>query len=95
MTEFDRALLALNDTAPDAERVQLQLLREKTPSERAALALGLTSQVIRAAKRAIARAHPEFTERQVGHKFIELSYGPDLADAVRQYEERLEDAGTE
>ncbi len=50
-----------SDTSNDAEQAQLQLLREKSPRERAALAVRLSSEVIQASKRAIARAHPEFT----------------------------------
>jgi hypothetical protein len=79
------------DTSVDVERAQLQLLREKTPAERAALALQLSSDVIRASKRAIARAHPDVTAREVGHLFVELHYGKALADAVRQYERTRDD----
>ena len=77
-----------SDTTIDAEQVQMRLLREKSPAERLALAMRLSSEVIRASKRAISRAHPELTPRQVGHLFIELHYGRELADAVRRYEEQ-------
>jgi hypothetical protein len=77
----------LTDTTLDAERIQLLLLRDKLPSERLGLALRLSSEVIRASKRAISRAHPEFTEREVGYLFIELHYGRALAEATRRYEE--------
>lgn len=76
-----------NDTTHDAEQMQLRLLRDKSPSERLGLALRLTSDVIRASKRAISRAHPELTEREVGHLFIELHYGRELAEATRRYQE--------
>jgi hypothetical protein len=75
---------APSDTSIDAARAQLQMLREKSPGERGALALRLSSEVIQASKRAIARAHPELTVREVGHLFVELHYGKALADAVRQ-----------
>ena len=81
----------LSDTTRDAEQVQLRLLRDKSPAERLALAVRLSSEVIRASKRAISRAHPELTLRQVGHLFIELHYGRELAEAVRLYEEKPDD----
>ena len=80
-----------NDTTHDAEQMQLRLLRDKSPSERLGLALRLSSDVIRASKRAISRAHPELTEREVGHRFIELHYGRELAEAVRRYQEQLDE----
>jgi hypothetical protein len=75
-----------NDTSKDAARIQLELLREKTPAERLMLAARLSHEVIQASKRAIARVHPEFTPRQVEHLFIELHYGRELADAVRRHD---------
>jgi hypothetical protein len=79
-----------NDTTHHAEQMQMRLLRDKSPSERLGLALRLTSDVIRASKRAISRTHPELTEREVGHRFIELHYGRELAEAVRRYQEQLD-----
>jgi hypothetical protein len=81
-----------SDTSTDVARTQLQLLREKSPAERGAMAVQLSSDVIQASKRAIARAHPELTAREVGHLFVELHYGKALADAVRQCE-RMRDDG--
>ena len=79
------------DTTLDAEQVQLRLLRDKAPAQRLAMAVRLSSEVIRLSKRAISRAHPELTPRQVGHLFIELHYGRELAEAVRLYEENRDD----
>ncbi|MEQ8791834.1 MAG: hypothetical protein RIC55_36595 [Pirellulaceae bacterium] len=73
----------MHDTTLDAQEVQLRLLREKSPSERARLALRLTSDVVRAARRSIGRTYPEFSERQVGLTFIELHYGREIARALR------------
>ncbi|HXT58346.1 MAG TPA: hypothetical protein VN699_06920 [Pirellulales bacterium] len=74
------------DTSREAEQIQRELLREKSPAERLMLAARLSDEVSQASKRAIARVHPEFTPRQVEHMFIELHYGRELADAVRQYD---------
>lgn len=72
-----------SDTTADAEQMQLRLLRERSPAQRAALAIRLSADVIRNCKRAVARAHPELAARQIGDRFIELHYGRELAEAVR------------
>ena len=80
-----------SDTSIDVERAQLQLLRDMSPADRVALALRLSSDVICASKRAIARTHPELTTRQVEHLFVELHYGKELADALRQHDKARDD----
>src|SRR5262245_5531084 len=77
-----------SDTTFDAEQVQLRLLRAKLPSERGSLAVRLSAEVIRAAKRAIARRNPKLTESQIGQQFVELHYGQQVADAGRRCEVR-------
>jgi hypothetical protein len=79
-----------SDTTRDASQMQIHLLREKSPAERLAMAIRLSSHVMRASRRAISQAHPHLTDREVGHRFIELHYGRELADAVRSYEEKRE-----
>ena len=75
-----------SDTSTDIETVQLELLRAKTPSERGTMALRLSDEVARLSKRAIRRVHPEFSEIEVGQMFVELHYGKELADALRQHQ---------
>ena len=72
------------DTTPDAERVQLELVRRMTGSERADMAITLTNEVIRQSKVAIRHRFPELSEADLKLKFIELHYGRELAEAVRQ-----------
>lgn len=81
----------LSDTTPEAEAIQLRLLREKTPAERGAMALRLSAELARVSKRAIQRAHPEFSATQVGQYFVELHYGKKLADALRNHQAALDD----
>lgn len=75
----------LSDTSNAIEEAQLQLLRQKTPAQRVALAIRLSSDVVRAAKRAIANVELNLSARQVELRFVELHYGKELADEVRQY----------
>ena len=74
-----------NDTSADAESVQLKLISRLPPTERLEKALALTCEVIRLSKAAIRRRHPEFSEDEVGLKFIELNYGSELAESVRAW----------
>lgn len=74
------------DTNPDAEKVQLDLIRRMPPSERALKALRMTTRLIRECKSAIARNHPALTQREIEIAFIELNYGKELADAVNRYQ---------
>jgi hypothetical protein len=70
------------DTDPEAERVQLDLLRAASPAQRADLAVALTSNAVAASRRARERASPDATEEEIGVRFVELNYGPELAAAV-------------
>ena len=65
----------LSDTPPDIEQLQIELLRQKTVTERMALAGNLTHFVIQLSRQAIARQHPEWTQRQVDLEWVEVHYG--------------------
>ena len=71
-------------TTTEAEQVQLRLLREKSPSERAGMALRDSAEIIQLAKRAIQRVNPGLTESEIGRRFIELQYGKELAQAAAE-----------
>lgn len=83
------------DTSAEVQEAQLQLLREKTPAERLAMALRLSSEVTRLPKRAIARARPELTPREREHLFVELHHGKQLADGLREYDRTQRMDGSE
>lgn len=72
------------DTSIEAEQIQLRLLRQKSPAERAGLAIRHSTEIIRLAERAIRRAHPEFTPSQISRRFLELLYGQELAESVAE-----------
>lgn len=74
------------DTNPEAEEVQLDLIRRMPPSERALKALRMTTRLICECKAAIARNHPALAPREIGIAFIELNYGKELAAAVDRYQ---------
>jgi hypothetical protein len=74
------------ETSPEAEEVQMDLIRRMPPYERALKAIRMTTRLVRECKAAIARARPGLTEREIGIAFIELNYGEELAAAVDHYQ---------
>jgi hypothetical protein len=73
------------DTDPEAEAVQMELLRRAGPARRAQMALTLSAQVIGLAKRHLRRCDPEASETEIGIQFVELHYGKEFAEGLRQY----------
>ena len=71
------------DTTPDAERVQVDLLRRAPIARRLHLAMSLSSTVISLARRALARAYPDASARELDLRFVELHYGRDIAADLR------------
>lgn len=63
----------------------MHLLRQMGPARRARLALELSAQVIGLAKRHLRRCHPDASEAEIGIKFVELHYGPELAEGLRRH----------
>ena len=72
-------------TSSAAERVHLELLRRAGPARRGEVAQSLSTAVIEMARAAIARRHPEYTERDVLLAFVETNYGAELAARVRRH----------
>ena len=80
----DRRALS-SDTHLAAEAVQLELMRRAGPARRAGLAIRLSSSMIRASRRAVARRHPELDEQGVKLRWVELHYGRAIAEALRRH----------
>ena len=72
------------DTCPEAEEVQIDLLRRAGTSRRLLLACQLSDMAIALARRAIAEANPGLDQQGIGLRFVALHYGEDLADRVRR-----------
>ncbi len=73
------------DTSPEAAEAQLECLRRMTPQERISQMCALSRQVKQMAFDAIRRRHPEFSEAEVQLRFIEMTYGEELAEQVRLF----------
>lgn len=65
--------------------MQLECLRRMSPQQRVQMVFDMSRRLRDMAMDAIRRRHPEFDEEQVRLKFIELTYGKQLADEVRAW----------
>ena len=79
---------SLSDTDVRATRVQVDLLRNAPVAKRIYLARSLTRTAILLSRRAIGRANPDLAERDLSLLFVELHYGKNLAQEMRDYLER-------
>ncbi len=79
----------VDDTHPEARRVQLERLRRMSASEKFAMVEELTAMTTFVSREAIRAAMPGATEQQVILRWIELVYGRDLAAAVAPHADRL------
>ncbi len=75
----------LGDTDPEAERVQLALLRAAPVACRLQAACDLSSLAVGLARRALRRAHPEADDDQLDLLFVRGHYGDELADALASH----------
>ena len=71
------------DTHLDAERVQIELLRQATIAQHFHLVRSLTATTRRRAWRAIREANPEASDQEVDLLFVSVHDGQDLADRRR------------
>ena len=71
------------DTHLQAERVQIQLLREAGTARRLALACSLTQTALELSREGIRQRYPALSERERRLKFMALCYGEDLARRLR------------
>lgn len=75
----------VTDTSPEALQVQLEGFRRMTPQERFDRMCRWSQEIRDMARNAIRRRHPDWSEDEVRLKFIELTYGAELAREVRQF----------
>lgn len=75
----------MNDTHPEVERVQIQLLREAGIDRRAKIGSMLTNQARWRTRQSIERANPGMSPVERELLLVELLYGADLASRVRKH----------
>ncbi|MEO8954108.1 MAG: hypothetical protein ABI396_14930 [Ktedonobacteraceae bacterium] len=74
-----------SDTSPEAERVQIELIRKAPITKRVALMAELSQFLIEAHKQGIRQTHPNANEKEVGLIFVANNYSQTLADKLKVY----------
>ncbi len=82
-------LVVIDDTHPEARRIQFDCLRRLTNGERLRMADELSAMTTFVSRQAIRDMLPAATEQQVILRWIEIVYGKDLAARVAPLAERL------
>ena len=73
------------DTDSRAEKVQIELIRQSSVAKRISMVRSLSRTAMFLSRRAIRRANPSLSKREVDLLFVELHYGKDLAERLRSY----------
>jgi len=74
-----------SDTSFAMEQKQIELIRKASISQRVALARSLSATDMSLSRRAIKRANPGLSDREIDILFISHHYGKELADSVKKY----------
>ena len=75
------------DTTLQAEKVQIELIRKSSVSQRVWKVRSLSQTTMYLSRRAIQRANPALSEREVDLAFVENHYGKKLAERLGLYME--------
>jgi hypothetical protein len=78
----------LTDTHPEAEKVQIELIRQASIAKRISLMRSLTAMLINLSRQGIAKSNPGMNAQEVDLRWAELNYGMKLASEVREYLKR-------
>jgi hypothetical protein len=79
----------LSDTDEKIEKIQIALIRKLSTTERLSILLSLSRTVINLSRRAIRRANPEISERELNCKFLMYHYGNEIAEKYKNYIDRI------
>lgn len=78
----------VSDTHPEAERVHVALLRRASVARRAQMTRSLSDTVGRMSWQGLRERHPQESDREIGLRFVALTYGEPLAEKLRAFLER-------
>jgi hypothetical protein len=76
------------DTSPEMERIQIELIRKASPAKLFGLVRSMSQTMIQASRENIRRLHPDATKEELTLIFVELYYGKELANLVRTQMEK-------
>ena len=78
----------LSDTDEKIEKIQIDLIRRLSTSERVTRLRSLSRTVTSLSRRAIRNANPELSEKELKYKFIAYHYGNEIAEKFKKYMDR-------
>ena len=78
----------LSDTDEKIEKIQIDLIRRLSTSERVTRLRSLSRTVTILSRRAIRNANPELSEKELKYKFIAYHYGNEIAEKFKKYMDR-------
>jgi hypothetical protein len=76
------------DTSPEMERVQIELIRKASPAKIFGLVRSMSQTMVQASRENIRKLHPDASKEELTLILIELYYGKELANLVRTQMER-------
>lgn len=69
--------MAISDTSPEIEAMQIRIRRSMTPAQRLQIAFEISDMSRAFRKAGIRRDHPEWSEREVMIELFRLAFLPD------------------
>ena len=78
-------MVQLYDTEVKTEKIQIALIRKLNTSERISRLRSLSQTVISLSRRAIRRANPDLSEKELNYKFVAYHYGNEIAEQFKKY----------
>jgi len=75
----------LTDTHPEAEKVQLDLIRRMSVTQRISLMRSFSTMLVRCSRQTLADTHPEWSRQEVNLQWMAQQYDQSLAEEVRNY----------
>lgn len=69
--------MAISDTSPEIEAMQIHIRRSMTPAQRLRIAFEISDMSRAFRKAGIRRDHPDWSERQVMIELFRLAFFPD------------------
>ena len=76
------------DTSPEMERVQIELIRKASPAKIFGLVRSMSQSVMQASRENICKLHPDASKEELSLILVELYYGKEVAKLVRTQMER-------
>ena len=76
------------DTSPEMERVQIELIRKASPAKLFGLVRSMSQTMMQASRENIRRLHPDANKEELTLIFVELYYGKELANLVHTQMEK-------